>query len=541
MWANFTRGKAFTAGNTTTNRIESNWNQVKMLLGHKTRIDKTIAGLLQHQMTITQKIVFTIGHQHSTSRAPKTVPKFLRAVANRLSADIFSTVKKEWERFVNLMAGALCKRVAGSVSFWKVNCGNETFVCNDGEWTCTCLFFKSHHLPCRHMMHLAESGLRLNMLPVTSIDKRWSLSVALEAKEDLAAAADLLKPIVQMSKLRSPKVKLPEDDKVAEQSDDHGSCMTASKIPKEIAYVRLHRKERANQVVLSSSEKYSYAKAVLEPLLEHLSCLSSADFYQELSAWKDTVEIGLNREVNGNRDDGSSNEDDDDQDDFSSLDPLEAMETAKLMDELESASPSTEACTDSGGASESEASESEGDSANPERVNDTSNMSPPDPEVPTIASRAVDIISLPRPKRRGNSRVTTKQLRQTTLTSGQPRLAIHKYPAGLTVTLDRFVRWARNTENLKFVMDTLAKYPVQLEDPYLRARSIECRWEAMRHTDYMHAFAVPIDISRSLQAAVTTAWKEQDSPGPLEDSAKNQGIVLDIVATIDPKLWKFSR
>ncbi|KAG1697985.1 hypothetical protein DVH05_015469 [Phytophthora capsici] len=373
------------------------------------------------------------------------------------------------------------------------------------------------------------------MLPVTSIDKRWSLSVALDAKEDLAAAADLLKPIVQMSKLRSPKVKLLEDDKVAEQSDDHGSCMTASKIPKEIAYVRLHRKERANQVVLSSSEKYSYAKAMLEPLLEHLSCLSSTDFYQELSAWKDTVEIGLNREVNGNRDDGSSNEDDDDQDDFSSLDPLEAMETAKLMDELESASPSTEACTDSGGASESE-----GDSANPERVNDT-NMSPPDPEVPTIPSRAVDIISLPRPKRRGNSRVTTKQLRQTTLTSGQPRLAIHKYPAGLTVTLDRFVRWARNTENLKFVMDTLAKYPVQLEDPYLRARSIECRWEAIRHTDYMHAFAVPIDISRSLQAAVTTAWKEQDSPDPLEDSVKNQGIVLDIVATIDPKLWKFSR
>eukprot|EP00644_Phytophthora_capsici_P009445 jgi/Phyca11/106903/e_gw1.13.450.1 len=96
-----------------------------MLLGHKTRIDKTIAGLLQHQMTITQKIVFTIGHQHSTSHAPKT----------------------EWERFVNLMAGAF------------------------------------HHLPCRHMMHLAESGLRLNMLPVTSIDKRWSLSVALDAKE----------------------------------------------------------------------------------------------------------------------------------------------------------------------------------------------------------------------------------------------------------------------------------------------------------------------------------------------------------------------
>ncbi|ETN21265.1 hypothetical protein PPTG_21065 [Phytophthora nicotianae INRA-310] len=28
MWANYLRGKYFSAGNTTTNRIESNWNQL---------------------------------------------------------------------------------------------------------------------------------------------------------------------------------------------------------------------------------------------------------------------------------------------------------------------------------------------------------------------------------------------------------------------------------------------------------------------------------------------------------------------------------
>ncbi|POM71926.1 LOW QUALITY PROTEIN: Hypothetical protein PHPALM_11446 [Phytophthora palmivora] len=39
MWANHTRGKYFSAGNTTTNRIESNWNQVKLLLGKKPRCD----------------------------------------------------------------------------------------------------------------------------------------------------------------------------------------------------------------------------------------------------------------------------------------------------------------------------------------------------------------------------------------------------------------------------------------------------------------------------------------------------------------------
>ncbi|KAK1929226.1 Zinc finger SWIM domain-containing protein 3 [Phytophthora citrophthora] len=73
MWSNFARGKYFTAGNTTTNRIESNWNQLKMLLGLKTRIDQTIAGLLQHLMTIIQQIVLEIGQLHSSSRRPQTV------------------------------------------------------------------------------------------------------------------------------------------------------------------------------------------------------------------------------------------------------------------------------------------------------------------------------------------------------------------------------------------------------------------------------------------------------------------------------------
>ncbi|KAF1782426.1 hypothetical protein GQ600_23999 [Phytophthora cactorum] len=73
-----------------------------MLLGHKTRIDKTIAVLLQHRMTNTQKIVFTIGQKYSTSRVPSTIV-----------CELLSVVKKEWKRFVNLMEGEPCKRVLG--------------------------------------------------------------------------------------------------------------------------------------------------------------------------------------------------------------------------------------------------------------------------------------------------------------------------------------------------------------------------------------------------------------------------------------------
>ncbi|EEY57678.1 uncharacterized protein PITG_00241 [Phytophthora infestans T30-4] len=95
------------------------------MLGHKTRIDKTIAGLLLHQLTTAKKIVSKINQHHSTTRVPKT----------------------EWERFVNLMDGA------------------------------------TNQLPCRHIMHLADVGHRFDVLPVLAIHDRWSLNVKVKVAE----------------------------------------------------------------------------------------------------------------------------------------------------------------------------------------------------------------------------------------------------------------------------------------------------------------------------------------------------------------------
>ncbi|KAG2784190.1 hypothetical protein PC113_g24572 [Phytophthora cactorum] len=90
-------------------------------------------------------------------------------------------------------------------------------------------------------------------------------------------------------------------------------------------------------------------------------------------------------------------------------------------------------------------------------------------------------------------------------------------------------------------MELMEKYPVQLDDAYLRARTIECKWEAMCSTDYMHHFVIPVDLTQSMQAAITNASSEQRKPDEVDDRVKKQGIVLDLVARIDPKLWKFSR
>ncbi|KAE8995029.1 hypothetical protein PR003_g20457 [Phytophthora rubi] len=112
---------------------------------------------------------------------------------------------------------------------------------------------------------------------------RWGIYEALKVKEGLASAADALLSIVRMSKLKLPKVRLLDD------SNDDEPSASMSEPQKQVANVRLHRHERTNMVVLSSAAKYCYAKAMLEPLLQHLSNLSSAEFYHELNAWKETV------------------------------------------------------------------------------------------------------------------------------------------------------------------------------------------------------------------------------------------------------------
>ncbi|OWZ14874.1 hypothetical protein PHMEG_00011574 [Phytophthora megakarya] len=87
---------------------------------------------------------------------------------------------------------------------------------------------------------------------------------------------------------------------------DHGTARTRPKrnaarprtIPRVI-YVKIRRREHANVVVLSAEEKYCYARAVFEPVMEYLSGLSSPEFCSALPVWKDIVCNGLRQCVGG--------------------------------------------------------------------------------------------------------------------------------------------------------------------------------------------------------------------------------------------------
>ncbi|KAG1689658.1 hypothetical protein DVH05_002016 [Phytophthora capsici] len=223
-----------------------------------------------------------------------------------------------------------------------------------------------------------------------------------------------------MSKLRLPKLRLPHETCI-----DPSTRSAPKTSPKQVVYVRLRRRERANQAVLSSGEKYFFAKAMVEPLLEHLADLSSANFYDELQAWKNTLEEGLrlgkSRTKKGavfaDHENGEVEEVDDFDDDLSCIiDPADTMATVKLMEDLQT--ENQDGTTDG---------VSSGDDVPPtqpskeqkmksltatratrygEPTSGSEKVKEGDIRDEGEAPRQVDVINVPKPKRRSLSRTT---------------------------------------------------------------------------------------------------------------------------------------
>ncbi|OWZ22977.1 LOW QUALITY PROTEIN: hypothetical protein PHMEG_0002217 [Phytophthora megakarya] len=76
--------KYFTAGNTTTDRIESNLNQGKLILGMRPKLNATISGLLAHQSTIIRQLIRTPRKHLTTYRHPDEGPEFYTLVTTFL-------------------------------------------------------------------------------------------------------------------------------------------------------------------------------------------------------------------------------------------------------------------------------------------------------------------------------------------------------------------------------------------------------------------------------------------------------------------------
>ncbi|RLN82659.1 hypothetical protein BBJ28_00017943 [Nothophytophthora sp. Chile5] len=241
MWSNHLRGKYFTAGNTTTNRIGSNWNQLKLLLGRKTGIDRT-----------------------TKFRNPRHIPDFLRPCSAVVSNYVLDKLRSEWTQFRVTMAEATCVR-RDDTSEWEVDCKGHSYVCNGLSWTCTCLFYSNQPPPpCLHLQFVA---------------------------------------------------RLPSKEK-----------------KRSVAYVRLRRSERGNNLMLSPAEKFCYAKTMFDPGITHLKHLPSHKFHADLDMWRKVVgEVMEGEEGQSDATSFADETDSDDSDALTVMDPSEIFDTLDLM------------------------------------------------------------------------------------------------------------------------------------------------------------------------------------------------------------------
>jgi len=292
MWSNYARNTTFTAGNTTTNRVEANWNLLKMSMSKRTRIDKAVAGLLNHQISIIRQQLTAIRDNSGKSRDPASVPDFLRRVSGRLCDYTLDKIRRQWESFVTDGDDVSCVQDDEKSWIWRVWKGVRWFDCDDLSWKCTCLFFTSHHLPCQHLMHVAvKSGFQ--DLPTLALGTRWSMTTMGALAPAMEESVVALALVADMAKIKASDIVT--NERMTSDATLPSASATLSKSdrlnlkPGAVVYARLRRREKGNMIVLSSQEKYSYARAVIEPLLEHMSELSSVNFYKELRFLQDIV------------------------------------------------------------------------------------------------------------------------------------------------------------------------------------------------------------------------------------------------------------
>ena len=84
MWSVFGRSRHFTAGNSTTNRIEA-WLQLKYILGRRVRIDRTLKAILKHDSSVLRDFLSSLATFQARTRVVTSVPPYLRKVAAHVS------------------------------------------------------------------------------------------------------------------------------------------------------------------------------------------------------------------------------------------------------------------------------------------------------------------------------------------------------------------------------------------------------------------------------------------------------------------------
>ncbi|ETO76470.1 hypothetical protein F444_08132 [Phytophthora nicotianae P1976] len=126
-----------------------------MLLGYRPGLDKTVAGILCHQVAVLHQFTSDLSRYATKSRPVGAVPVFLRRLASVLSEYAYQRVRREWDLLNTVMNSARCTK-SDQERKWNVYSNSHVYICDDIQWTCICIFHSSIKLPCQHLLLIAR-------------------------------------------------------------------------------------------------------------------------------------------------------------------------------------------------------------------------------------------------------------------------------------------------------------------------------------------------------------------------------------------------
>ncbi|KAG4052020.1 hypothetical protein PC123_g12786 [Phytophthora cactorum] len=305
----------------------------------------------------------------------------------------------------------------------------------------------------------------------------------------------------------------------------------------------MRRRKRANIVVLSSEEKYCYAKPAFEPVLDHLSQLSSPEFYVVLESWREIVREGMeemgatssqvtadsNEEPNGVSDDSASET-------SSEITPADLIDTMKLIRQFEEeedgkyaaaaavatqpmfkqkstlhhdGSPTVGQTTTAQTLTQAWRQTVESPSAKPapSKPVDLRTKAAVQPKAVKRSKQAarkhnqIDVLRFPQAKPRHNERKKKKQVRLETSSKTQKLAAIVLQDKRVPC-LSRVLEWASNTNDRYHVSELLASYPVIMDHEFMGARSAGCQRLYVCADNYDYNFVTPENLVTKLDVVV---------------------------------------
>jgi Transposase len=170
MWSNCERGQIFTATNTTSNRIESNWKQLKDLLSKKTRIDKCVEAVLKLSTMALRREAKAFTNFAGKQFMHSSAHHFVKPLLSELSNYSGKIVTKEWDGYMHTQSAFNNQRLNANVIVVRTTYPRVAqYLVNSQMWSCTCNGYRTSNLPCKHLFFVAKDVLGCTTYPLQGI------------------------------------------------------------------------------------------------------------------------------------------------------------------------------------------------------------------------------------------------------------------------------------------------------------------------------------------------------------------------------------